>query len=158
MERRSLPFFRLADRRTNFLSIQPFFRHAERVIRYCAVPILAVVVATTQFLLVQATGLSRWKGGGFGMYSEYHELQHDLALLSSEGRIIPARQVPANTLRLARLWPTPNNLNRLGVAARPAANEAVFVQLWCLDFDLPSRILRRKLVAEAYVPPSDSVR
>ena len=135
---------------------QLFPRDARGLLRYCGVPIVAVVVAATQFLLAHTTGLSRWKGGGFGMYSEYHELQHDIVLLSPEGTLLPAQPVPTDTLRLARLWPTPYHLYLLGKAARPSATEAVIVQLWSLDFDLPSRTLRRKLIATALVSSSHS--
>lgn len=131
-----------------------FLRHAPEALRYYGVPLAAVVVAATQFFLVHATGLSRWKGGGFGMYSDYHELQHDLVLLSPEGDLLPARSVPIDTLRLARIWPTRYHLYLLGNAARPAATQAVVVQLWSFAFDLRSRELRRKLIAEVLVPAS----
>lgn len=41
-------------------------------IQYGAIPVLMVVVICVQLYSVQTAQLSRWRGGGFGMYSEYH--------------------------------------------------------------------------------------
>lgn len=45
--------------------------------RYLAVTLLAII-AITQFVLVYTTSLTRWRGGGFGMYSDFHERHGDV--------------------------------------------------------------------------------
>ena len=64
------------------------------------VSILAVVIATNQWLLRQ-DGLSSWKGGGMGMYADFHPVYTKLLLKSkSTGSKQNASQPDQTTIKL----------------------------------------------------------
>lgn len=47
-----------------------------KLIAYCSLPILIILIATVQIYNTETTKLSRWKGGGFGMYTTINEAYH----------------------------------------------------------------------------------
>lgn len=50
-----------------------------KFIKYYLVSFLVILVFCYQLFLVNH-GLNRWKGGGFGMYSDYHIYHYDLKI------------------------------------------------------------------------------
>ena len=52
------------------------------------VPLLILLVAFSQLIIWKGKSYSKWKGGGFGMYTEPHPLSHRVAWLnaSHDGR------------------------------------------------------------------------
>lgn len=47
-----------------------------KFIAFFSLPILVVLVASLQLYRTETTNLSRWKGGGFGMYTDINEAQN----------------------------------------------------------------------------------
>lgn len=50
-----------------------------KFIKYYFISFLVILVFCYQLFLVN-NGLNRWKGGGFGMYSDYHIYHYDLKI------------------------------------------------------------------------------
>ena len=82
-----------------------------------AVPILMALVAVIQIFLVENYSLSRWKGGGFGMFTSVDSPSSRflrIYLISTDGEI-PVL-VPRELRRLShqlRVMPTESSLNKL---------------------------------------------
>ncbi len=120
-----------------------------------------VLVALHQLVLVHTHGLTRWKGGGFGMYSDFHVHQRQVWLAT----VTPPEAdhaVDAST-RLAR--------TRMRAAARRCgrfANRACLeelathgsafdlggarIQLWEFDMDVERSRFGRRLAMEVTLP------
>ena len=47
-----------------------------KLIAYCSLPVLIILIAAIQIYNTETTELSRWKGGGFGMYTTINEASH----------------------------------------------------------------------------------
>jgi hypothetical protein len=77
-----------------------------------AVPALLLVgVAGIQLALVHSVGLSRWRGGGLGMYTEFHPNRTELWALTDAGPVL-ATALPADQWRDGCL-PTPATCTRV---------------------------------------------
>lgn len=50
-----------------------------------AVPGWMAIWALGHLIVVQASDLSTWRGGGFGMYASFHPVQHDGYVVLSDG-------------------------------------------------------------------------
>lgn len=57
-----------------------------RRLRYTFAPLLLVTVAMVQLWCIESDHLSRWRGGGFGMYAEYHPNLYQVWLAQGEQR------------------------------------------------------------------------
>jgi len=53
------------------------------------VPLLLVTVASVQLARVSFGGQSRWRGGGFGMYAEFHPNKNQIWLRAREHPDVP---------------------------------------------------------------------
>jgi hypothetical protein len=58
------------------------------------VPLLLAGVASVQLARVSFGGQSRWRGGGFGMYSEFHPNQNQVWLRALDQPAAPPRRLP----------------------------------------------------------------
>jgi len=47
-----------------------------KLIAYCSLPVLIILIATVQLYNTETSKLSRWKGGGFGMYTTINDIFH----------------------------------------------------------------------------------
>jgi hypothetical protein len=79
-------------------------------------------VAGLQLVLVHTHGLSRWKGGGLGMYSEPHPNKRQLIARGADGAALgPLSGCPEQaTLRFSR-WPTPEAAAAISPCLPPGA-------------------------------------
>ena len=119
-----------------------------RIVAYVPAIVLACV-ALIQVYLVNAHGLSPWKGGGFGMFSTIDGTRNRLLRLyivrgPEERRIEIPRGLEADVLR-ARLLPTDRNLTAVAErfveqsGDRIRGTDAVRVEIWRGAFD-PERV------------------
>jgi hypothetical protein len=121
-----------------------------------ALPLLIIIVAIYQFYMVYRHNLTRWKGGGFGMYSEMHPLTREVWIGNKDSiwratnpKITP-KEVPkkANWLRYA-----PNQKNILTFAALAAEKyklDSLVVQVWEPYLDPDKNLLGTKLIREVH--------
>jgi len=96
-----------------------------------ALPAVAVLVALLQLFLVSTSDLSRWKGGGFGMYADPHPNSARQAWLEAES--------PDGTVAL-RLYPRDDRLawRAIGSSARRVVRDLERIAREGRNF--PSRI------------------
>lgn len=122
--------------------------------RYLAV-ILLSGIATHKAYLSHADGLTRWRGGGFGMYSEIHWKER-LVWIGSKNREF---KLDINKLHNDPLFkklrdqtkrnPNQENLSKLSKKIASFSNKKPFyVQVWRGKFDLRTSSYTRKLISE----------
>ena len=140
------------------------------VARYAA-PTILLIVAIHQLTLVHTTQLSRWRGGGFGMYSEIHPKYR--RIWAQTGQQSETRQEPSKsesltgstnvppTLRLLALdatrLPSRRNLekvqNALSSVRRIDGTTETVIQVWGLSFNIAKGTIQYVLLAEEVFSP-----
>jgi hypothetical protein len=95
-----------------------------------AIPLLLVLVATTQMVVASSTTLTPWRGGGFGMFATVDA--HSTRIVRAEVELAAGSVLPVDvrSFRLdaasdrafvtARAWPSEPNLRRLAAALHAA--------------------------------------
>jgi hypothetical protein len=115
---------------------------------------ILTLVATVQLAVVEYRGMTRWKGGGFGMYSEphYHQNQIWLGGMGPDGitysLIEPLAQGPQLRERLiaCKRRPTQACLRELRPVLRNRGLRAI--QIWRPHLDPDTLEFQRELLAE----------
>ena len=109
-----------------------------RIKNYLA-PALLVVVALAQLAAVEITGLSRWEGGGFGMYSELPPMTRHVVIDTSQfPNPLPksATEALAKKTERFQLIPNDNNLDAVGEVLRRHSIALFRIEAWAESFDL----------------------
>jgi hypothetical protein len=123
------------------------------VLKY-ALPLLILSVAIHQFYMVYQNRLTRWKGGGFGMYSEMHALtrevwigKEDSMWLASNPKV--TKREVANKANRLRFMPNKNKLFLFATyAAKQYGYDSILVQVWEPILNPENNTLSRKLISE----------
>lgn len=131
----------------------------ERLARF-GPPLLLTAVATLQLLGTLATPLTRWRGGGFGMYSEIHPDARRLWVegqpLGCEGAETDAVSDVDALVRRALRAPTRGHLARVAEAAARARDlsscTGVELEAFGLAFDPARRVVSWRSLARLDVP------
>ena len=119
------------------------------------VPLLLVAVASVQLARVSFGGQSRWRGGGFGMYSEFHPSKNQIWLAALErpdappGRLSETEGPPATRRAVARCLRLQSQacLGELAATLPHDAPGPRRLEIWQPVFDTRSGILSRRRVA-----------
>jgi hypothetical protein len=128
-----------------------------RGLRVTLAPLLLAVVATAHLVRVERDGLSRWRGGGFGMYAEPHPHLYQVWLAEGERR----RRLgsgddgacPVGPLaERCRRWRTAACLAEVARCLRPPPGPAR-LEIWAPRFTLETATLARLPVAAHEVAP-----
>lgn len=105
----------------------------ERFAKNYGIPLLAVLVALHQ-LTHRSWGLTSWKGGGFGMYAEFHPVYNKLLIFSD----LPITNSPSQTmlplnelLSEARLYPNKRIADRIKAECKNLYGENTYrLEVW----------------------------
>jgi hypothetical protein len=99
-----------------------------------SVPIAALIVIAVHFMLVKTTNLNKWKGGGFGMYSEVHYYYDDLVIDNLNkplDSIIKEDKTIANFVMDVKRSPNTGNLQKMAeLASKYVSSDTVTIQIW----------------------------
>ena len=116
------------------------------------VAILAFLVICVHFLLVKTWNLNRWKGGGFGMYSEVHYYLNDLViddLITPLDSLILKDKIIANHVRAVKRIPNAGNLKKMAEAAsKYVSGDTVTIQVWKPLIDSKNSTYSRELATQ----------
>ena len=126
--------------------------HALAVKRWL-VPLLLLGVASVQLARVAFSGQSRWRGGGFGMYSEFHPNRNQIWLRALDQPAAPPRRLsedqgaPATRRAVARCLRLRSQtcLGELAASLPPAGRQRL--EIWQPVFDTRAGTLSRRRVA-----------
>lgn len=115
---------------------------------------MIVGVAAAQFYQVYFTHLTRWKGGGFGMYSEVHPKFRQVWLIKEDTsiRLFNMYKQPEKLVKSAhrlKFAPSPQKMQKM---AKEAANHyninLLTVQVWEPYIKPETNVLSMKLIGE----------
>jgi hypothetical protein len=122
-----------------------------RWLRYAFAPLLLVAVALTHLWRVESSGLSRWRGGGFGMYAEHHPNLYQVWLAEGERRRrLGAQDDGACPVRpaaeLCQRWRAAACLAQVARCLRRPPGQAR-LEIWAPHFSLAAAALSRQRIA-----------
>ena len=116
------------------------------------VPIVALLVIIAHFLLANTFNLSKWKGGGFGMYTEVHyyynevfipHLDPPLTVLADEHYEIE------KIMKDIKRMPNDGNLEKMAKSiSKFVSSDTITIQVWKPFIDSESANYSRELVNE----------
>lgn len=117
-------------------------------IQYWSVPCLLVVVACFQIYQVEFEEKSRWKGGGFGMYTTIHPFNDEIWI---DGEFVSTKNLPKqDSLRLhiliskVKIHPTKHQIKNL-VNWLDIEKDSVKIQIFKPKFELENSVYTKTL-------------
>lgn len=126
------------------------------ILRY-GIPCLAVIVIAIQLFLVNTQRLSKWKGGGYGMYTEihYHYNQIYIPGMSIDSLLKDNREMK-KTLGYLLVMPNKKNLNKAGeLILKTTHKDSIHIQIWKPTVNSKNGVYSRALVDEVYLKNTD---
>jgi hypothetical protein len=113
-------------------------------------PAIIIAIAAFQLYEVHYHKLSRWKGGGFGMYSEVHPLWRQVWIISKDSSfpIEKSSKLYADAYRLKMKPDEDRTLAFAGKAADLLNLDSITIQVWEPGLDIKSNRLSRIKVKE----------
>lgn len=127
------------------------------ILRY-AVPILAFCIASVQFYNVQDGLISRWKGGGFGMYTEAHPQRRPILingifykniLKENKSKISDELDLEIQSLRenasSEKLFSIAKQLDAINILPE---KKLLIIQVWKPVFNIKKQSASRELINE----------
>lgn len=119
------------------------------IFTYC-IPLIALLIVASQFILVKTSYLNKWKGGGFGMYSEVHYYYNDLVinkLIKPIDSLIAEDRSLAAFVKNVKRRPNSANLQLIGeLVSKYAISDTITVQVWKPLIDSNNSSYSRELV------------
>jgi len=116
------------------------------------VPIIALVVIAIQVIMVETNNLSKWRGGGFGMYSEVHYQQREVWINNTNiqlDSIFENDKEVELAVKRARLLPSKKELQKTAKLVKNHFNtDTITIQVWKPYMDISTSKYSRKLVNE----------
>lgn len=128
----------------------------EFVLKY-AIPCLALIVIAVQVFFVNTRNLSKWKGGGYGMYTEIHYLGNQIYVpgMSLDSLLKDNREMK-KTLSYLMLMPNKDNLNTAGkLILKTIQKDSVHIQIWKPSVNSENGVYTRALIDEIHLKTTD---
>lgn len=117
------------------------------------IPSLALVVVLIQLFFVNTQSLNKWKGGGYGMYTEIHYYYNQI--------YIPGMMVDSmieddddmkTTLGRVKLMPNHDNLKKAAaLVLETTQKDSIHIQIWKPTVNSTNGVYSRVLVNEIRV-------
>ena len=123
------------------------------LIKY-ALPLLIIAVAFHQLYMVYLQQFTRWKGGGFGMYSEMHPLTREVWIGNKDSMWLASNSTVtlkpvADRARGLLFKPNEKMLYQFAAyAAKQYHCDSLLVQVWEPFLNPENNSLNRKLIRE----------
>jgi len=116
------------------------------------VPIIALIVIAIQVVMVETNNLSKWRGGGFGMYSEAHYQQREVWINNTNielDSIFKKDEQVELAVKRAKLLPGNSELRKTAKLVKHLFNaDTLTIQVWKPYTDISTSKYSRKLVNE----------
>ncbi|RXJ45985.1 hypothetical protein [Gelidibacter gilvus] len=124
----------------------------EFVLKY-GIPTLAVIVIAVHLFLVNTKNLSKWKGGGYGMYTELHYFGNQIYIPGmSLDSLLKDNQEMKKTLSCLMVMPNIDNLNKAGqLILKTTQKDSIHVQIWKPIVNSKNGHYSRVLIDEVYL-------
>ena len=128
----------------------------EVLLKY-GIPVLAILVILIQFFFVNKKALNRWKGGGYGMYSEMHYYFNQIYIPEmSVDSLVNVNDDIKKSFNYLMLMPNGDNLKNAAKSVLTATDQdSIHIQIWKPVVDSKNRLYSRALINEIYLKKSD---
>jgi len=114
------------------------------------VPVVMTLVATYNLVQVNNTELTRWRGGGFGMYTEPHWKDNEVWFIGIPYEI-DVMTVYSGEIDKVRRQPNDSNIKELGkILQKKHAYENFSIQVWTIDYDIETFKATKVLANELF--------
>ena len=126
------------------------------VLKY-AIPCLAVIVIGIQVFFMNTKNLSKWKGGGYGMYTELHYAGNQVYISGlSVDSLVNSNLEIKKTLRYLILMPNRDNLRKAGqLVLKTTQKDSLHMQIWKPNVNSKNGQYTRILIDEIHLKKSD---
>nr|WP_321246111.1 hypothetical protein [uncultured Psychroserpens sp.] len=131
-------------------------RKKEAFLKY-GIPSLAVIVIVIQLFFVNTKKLNKWKGGGYGMYTEIHYYYNQIYIpgMSVDSLLIDNSEMKS-TFGYLMLMPNNDNLEKAAkLVLKTTGKDSIHVQIWKPIVNSKNGIYSRELIDEIYLKKSD---
>ncbi|SDI22292.1 hypothetical protein [Winogradskyella thalassocola] len=121
------------------------------------IPSIAVVVIIIQVYFVNTHNLSKWKGGGYGMYTEIHYFYNQIYIPGmSVDSLLKDDPNMKSTLGYLMLMPNKDNLNEAAkLVLRTTKKDSIHIQIWKPTINSENGVHSRALIDEVYMKTSN---
>ncbi|EPR73723.1 hypothetical protein ADIWIN_1360 [Winogradskyella psychrotolerans RS-3] len=128
----------------------------EFILKY-GVPSLAVIIVAIQLCLVHFQDLSRWKGGGFGMYTEIHYFYNQIHVSGmSVDSLIKDDPSMRSTLGYLMLMPNDKNIKKAAeLVLKTTHKDSVYLQIWKPIVNSENGLYKKVLANEIHLKKSE---
>ncbi|MFK7832653.1 MAG: hypothetical protein AB8B52_05210 [Winogradskyella sp.] len=121
------------------------------------VPILAIVVIIVHLFFVNTQNLTKWKGGGYGMYTGIHFHYHQIYIptLSVDSLAEHNTQIK-EAFRELKLMPNQTQLRKTAeLILKSTQKDSIHIQIWKPIADSKYKVYSRTLIEEIHLKTSD---
>lgn len=128
----------------------------ELILKY-GIPSLAVFIIAIQLFYVNTKNLSKWKGGGYGMYTEIHYFSNQIYIpgMSLDSLLKDNREMKS-TLGYLMLMPNRDNLNKAGeLILKTTQKDSIHIQIWKPIVNSENGFYSRVLIDEVHLKATD---
>ena len=117
-------------------------------IKQIIVPVIMIVVATIHIITANTSELTRWRGGGYGMYAELNWLAHEVWFYNVPANI-DYLTIHAKLANKVRRNPSKKNLQQLGNAIKSKQGiDNFYISVWKLEYDNSTNIITKRMANE----------
>lgn len=117
------------------------------------IPGIAVIIIALQLFFVNTQNLSKWKGGGYGMYTEIHYFDNQIYIpgMSIDSLLKDNPKMKKN-LSYLMLMPNKNNLKNAGeLILKTTHKDSILIQVWKPNVNSKNGYYSRVLVDEIHL-------
>lgn len=121
------------------------------------VPSLAVIIIAIHFFMAHTQNLSKWKGGGYGMYTELHYVYNHIHITGmSVDSLKKSSPSIKKALSKVLLMPNRRNLQKAGEhILKITKKDSIHIQLWKPSVSSKQQSYTRVLADELYLKNTD---
>lgn len=121
------------------------------ILKY-TIPIIALLIILIQFAIVKSTHLTKWKGGGFGMYTEVHCYYNEVYIKNLGSALDSLRTIDYTldkAVKQAKCLPNTSNLKDIAkLVSKYETKDTVTVQVWKPLINAQNASYSRELIIE----------
>ncbi len=127
-------------------------KQKELLLKY-GIPTLALVVILIQLFFVNTQNLTKWKGGGYGMYTGIHFYYDQIYIpdVSVDSLILESREIK-DAFRILKIMPNDKNLKMAAeLVLKATQKDSIHIQFWKPTVNSKKGMYSRVLVNEIYL-------
>ena len=122
-----------------------------RLLKY-AIPAVMLMVIAVQLFLVYSKNLSRWKGGGYGMYTEIHYYHNKIYVNGMSADSLAKDDDLKDALGFLKLMPNKDQLKKTAeLVLKKTKKDSIHMQIWKPKMSANNGKYTRVLIDEIYL-------